>query len=137
MQPIDIFSLARHEGPYDTWPRTTALRMHGRLTGAKVPGYVLQAQYRCAAGYLLATSWDCPYEEMQTFALLSSELELLGQRNYGAPYGSVWLLGHEPVAADTVAFHCDDGRDVVISVRAKRPFLIGPLLKMRVVERAR
>src|SRR5262245_37672935 len=135
MTPIHIFSLAKHDGPYEAWPPMTALFRHGQTTGAKVPGYIIEAQYQCGDRYLLATSWDCPFEEMQTFVLLSSKLRVLSERNYGAQYASVWMTGHEPVGPDTVAFHCCNAFDIIITVRARRPFLIGSLLKLRVVDR--
>ena len=105
MERVDIFTLAKHDGPYDTWPLTTELWLNRQPTAARVPGYVIEAQYRCGNRYLLATSWDCPFEEMQTFVLLSPEFKELERRFYGAPYVSVWLKGHEPIGPDTVAFH--------------------------------
>jgi hypothetical protein len=135
MEPIDIFSLEKHDGPYESWPLTSELRRRGEPTGARVPGYVIEAQYRCGDRYLLATSWDCPFEEMQTFVLLSSELKVLARRDYGAAYATVWMTGHVPIGPDTVVFHCNNGCDVLITVRARRPLWLGSLLKMRVVSR--
>jgi hypothetical protein len=137
VEPIDIFSLEKHRGPYELWPSTTALYMHGRPSGARVPGYVLEAQYRCGDRYLLGVSYDCPFEEIQTFLLLSADLKILSQKHYGCSLAialpSVCLEGHEPLGADTVIFHCDNGRDVVITVRERRPFGLGSLLQKRVL----
>lgn len=135
MERIDIFSLATHEGDYQTWPETTALLRDGQPTGTRVPGYVIEAQYRCGDRYLLATSWDCPFEEAQTFVLLSADFKVLGRTDYGTWYASIWMTGHDPIGPDTVAFHCDNGRDVLITVRAKRPLFVGSLLKKRIVVR--
>jgi hypothetical protein len=114
--------------------------MDGRATGARVPGYVLEAQYRCGDRYLLGTSYDCGFEEMQTFLLLSPTLKILARKDYWFSLGlyldSICLLGHEPAGRDTVVFHCDNGRDVIITVRSRRPFGIGSLLRKRVVRSA-
>jgi hypothetical protein len=83
MRVFDSFSLPKHEGPYKSWPLTTELWLDGRPTGTRIPGYVIEAQYRCGDRYLIATSWDCPFEEMQTFVLLSPELRVSDRSNHG------------------------------------------------------
>lgn len=66
MERIDLFTLEKHDGPYEFWRPTTELWLNGKPTGSRIPGYVIEAQYRCGTRYLLATSWDCPFEELQT-----------------------------------------------------------------------
>ena len=66
------FSLAKHVGPYEHWPARTALLCDGVPTGTQIEGYVIEAQYRCEAGHLLITSFDCPFEESNSFTLLTS-----------------------------------------------------------------
>ena len=133
MQPTDLFSLAKHSGPYDKWPLKTELYVHGSATGKYVPGYVIEAQYQCDDRYLLVTSWDCPFEEMQTFSLLSKDLSILSTRNYGAPYATVWIEKHQSIAENQAIFYCDTGYDVIITIRDRRPFFFGSFLKMQVV----
>lgn len=58
-------------------------------SGQHIPGYMLEAQYACGALYLLATSWDCPYEDMLNFMLLDRELLIVAQDSVGAPYATV------------------------------------------------
>ncbi len=80
---LSCFSLARHEGEYETWPLETELYFNGQPTCTEVPGYVLEAQYSLDNGFLLVTTWDCPYEEMATFILLDEDLELLSRTDLG------------------------------------------------------
>lgn len=63
-----------HAGPYDRWAQRTALLDEGRATGQLVPGYVIEGQYRCADGFLLMLSLDCPFDESYTFLLLGTDL---------------------------------------------------------------
>ncbi len=116
MEKIDLFTLAEHTGPYESWPLKTELIEQGKPTGKKVPGFVLEAQYRHNAGYLLVTSWDCPFEEAQTFLLLSPGLDVLFKKTIGAPYASIWMEGHEIVDESTVLFHCDGNLDIRATV---------------------
>lgn len=67
MQSITQFSLEKHDGPYESWPRLTRLFANGVDTGKKVPGFIIEAQYQCRDGYLLITSQDCLFEESNDF----------------------------------------------------------------------
>jgi hypothetical protein len=92
MQAIDTFALSKHNGAYEQWPQHTPLLADGANTGKCVPGYVIEAQYRCGEHYLLINSWDCPFEEAQTFLLLSSSFDVLYEETLGAPYASYLLM---------------------------------------------
>ena len=116
MKTVHRFELAKHEGPYESWPQTTELIKDGVATGKRIPGYIIEAQYAHTNGFLLVTSWDCPYEEAQSFLLLSHELDLLSEETVGGAYASVGLEGHEPVNEDTVMFHCDGDLDILATV---------------------
>ncbi len=105
MQAISHFSLAQHPGAYETWPRTTRLFANGVATGAEVPGYVIEGQYRCAPGFLLILSQDCPFEESNTFMLLSPDLRVLAQAEVGAPYSSFLLHAHWPRDENSLCLH--------------------------------
>ena len=116
MQRLNVFELAKHEGPYESWPQTTELIQDGVPTGKRIPGYIIEAQYAHTNGFVLVTSWDCPYEEAQSFLLLSNELDLLFEETIGGAYASVWMEGHEPVNEQAVMFHCDGDLDILATV---------------------
>ena len=46
MERINAFFLEKHEGPYEKWPRRTGLFFDGKFTGTKIPGFIVEAQYR-------------------------------------------------------------------------------------------
>lgn len=99
------FLLAKHEGPYERWPVKTALLCDGLPTGTQIEGYVIEAQYRCVAGHLLITSFDCPYEEANRFALLDERFQVLATTELRVPYGSFLLNAHWPLDAHTLRLH--------------------------------
>lgn len=85
------FSLEKHDGPYESWPLRTRLLADGQPTRVRLGGYVLLHQFEVEDGYLLVTDYDCPFEEMTVFTLLSSELRVLSARTVGAPYNTFLL----------------------------------------------
>ena len=105
MEPITRFSLVTHEGPYDQWPRATAMLIDGAPSGVSVPGYVIDAQYRCDDGYLLVTSYDCPFEESYTCLLLADDLSVRARADLGVPYGTFLLHAHWPTGDRTLLLH--------------------------------
>lgn len=105
MQPIDRFALEPHAGPYERWPLDSRLRDGGVACDARVPGYVIEAQYATPLGTLLVTSWDCPFEESSSFVLLDDALRVVAHRELLSPYAS-WLLdAHWPEGEDTLVLH--------------------------------
>lgn len=105
MQAIDEYRLDRHPGPYASWPQDTPVYKGGWDTGIRVPGYVLDAQYRTPLGDLLVTSYDCPFEEASTFILLDPQTGILARADLAAPYDRYLLVGHWPIDSDTLALH--------------------------------
>ena len=77
MEPIELFSLAKHDVPYEEWPSRTELLVERAAVGVAIPGYVIEAQYRCGPGHLLITSYDCPFEEASTFIPLGTDYSVL------------------------------------------------------------
>lgn len=116
MKQIDIFTLAQHTKEYDKRPLETELLREGQPTGKKVPGYVLEAQYEHENYYLIVTSWDCPFEEAQTFLLLSYDLDVLSEKTIGAAYATVWMEGHKAVGVNSALFNCDGDLDVLATI---------------------
>lgn len=119
MQPVDTFRLAAHAGPYEQWPlRTALLRADGALTGVDVPGYVLRAQFRVGADWLLVTDWDCPYEEATEVLLLDASMRIVARRTFGAMYAS-WLLdGLDVLGEDAFRLRFVGGPEVALRVAA-------------------
>jgi hypothetical protein len=105
VEPITRFSLAPHTGVYERWPRRTALLEHGRETGTKLPGYIIEGQYRCADGILLLLSYDCPFDETYTFLLLGEDLKVRARRDLGMPSGSFLLHTHWVVSENALRLH--------------------------------
>ena len=91
MKPIERFALQSHDGPYQSWLLRSGLLLDGKLTRAQLSGYSLLHQYEVADGFFFVHDWDCPFEEMTHFTLLSHQLRVLSSRFLGGPYVS-WLL---------------------------------------------
>lgn len=92
MNETNRFSLETHVGPYESWPRRSRLLLDGNPSGLEVNGYVLLRQFETAAGFLLVTDYDCPFEESVNFMLVSKDLrKVLGERTLGAMYGTFLL----------------------------------------------
>ena len=120
MIKIESFSLEKHSGAYQHWPRQTRLFFNGVDTGSSIPGYIIEAQYRCDAGYLLITSQDCPFEESNDFLLLSADFRVLAQEMLGVPYYSYLLHNHWPVSDDAIRLHYYQQLFMTLTVRQTR-----------------
>lgn len=93
MKPITRFSLEKHDGPYEKWPLRSRLFLDGQPTRLSLPGYTLLHQFETPDGYLLVTDYDCPFEEITNFALISRRLRLQSCRWVGWMY-ETFLLEH-------------------------------------------
>lgn len=132
MEPINCFTLARHDGPYQTWPERTRLLRDGVETATSIPGYEIEAQYRTNEGFLLVTSFDCPFEESNAFVLLDAALNPIARRELLVPYGTFLLNRHWPIDSSTLALHYYD--DLFYRLHIRPPWrLIGhqPRLSLR------
>jgi hypothetical protein len=105
MKQIKAFSLAKHEDPYEKWPRLTRLYFNGADTGSEIPGYIVEGQYRCSDGYLLITSHDCPFEESNDFLLLDDDFQILARNQLAVPYGAFLLNAHWPISSHSLRLH--------------------------------
>lgn len=83
----------------------TPLLVNGASTGTSIPGYVIEAQYACKHGYLIITSYDCPFEEANTFVLLSSSYKMLAKTQLGRWYDSLLLHAHWPLGDSALRLH--------------------------------
>jgi hypothetical protein len=91
MNPINRFSLEKHEGPYEKWPLRTQLYMDNKPTRTYVSGFVLLHQFETVDSYLLILDDDCPFEERATVVLLNQKLRVRSQRSFWFPYESYLL----------------------------------------------
>lgn len=108
MKKITSFSLEKHEGAYELWPRRTRLFFDGVDTGTKIPGFTIEAQYECDDGYLLITSQDCPFEESNDFMLLTPAFRLIAHKDLCEPYESFLLHAHWPISENSIRLHYFD-----------------------------
>ena len=89
MEKICLFSLERHEGPYEKWPLRTRLFVNGEPSRTTLPGYTLLHQYLTEYGFLLLTDCDCPYEETTNIVLLDrTTLRIISHKQFCAPSAS-------------------------------------------------
>jgi hypothetical protein len=119
MQPVTLFSLETHVGPYADWPRYTRLFLNGVETRQTVPGYVIEAQYQCSDGYLLITSQDCIYEESNDFVLLNAKLETIARASIGLMYQTYLLEKHWPISDHALGLDYGGGEVYCLSIKKK------------------
>ena len=91
MTPLDRFSLEMHEGPWQTWPLQSRLLENGRATSVCISGYFLRHQFETPDGYLFIADYDCPFEEVQKFTLVSRDYAVLATASLGGGYSSFWI----------------------------------------------
>lgn len=132
MTPLQSFGLVPHEGPYERWPLESTLVVDGRPSAGRVPGYVVEAQYRTPLGDLLITSWDCPFEESNSFLLLDAAQRVQARAALAVPYGSYLLQAHWPVDALTLVLHYSGPLFYTLSVLPAAGWLRGrPRLRLQ------
>lgn len=111
MQQITGFSLltARTDG-VEPNPLKMPLYFNGQLTHAFIAGLVIEGQYRCVlpnktSGYLIITSFDCPFEESTEFSLLDEAFRLIATTSLAQMYDSFLLHSHWPIADNRLRLH--------------------------------
>ena len=109
MKPIDRYGLEPHAGPYASWPTTSVLRVDGKQTPTRVPGFVIEAQYAASIGDVLITSFDCPFEESNAFVLLDEAHSIIAQASLIVPYASFLLHEHWVIDDWTLGLHYHEG----------------------------
>lgn len=111
MQPITAFSLltARTDG-LELNPLKMPLYFNGQHTHTFIAGLVIEGQYRCVlpnktSGYLVITSFDCPFEESTEFSLLDEAFKLIATTSLAQMYDSFLLHSHWPIADNRLRLH--------------------------------
>ncbi|HEY2584861.1 MAG TPA: hypothetical protein VGI81_03730 [Tepidisphaeraceae bacterium] len=113
--------MEKHLGPYETWGTTSALYADGSATGRHVPGFAIEVQYACGDGFVLITSYDCPFEEAQNFLLLDRAFRVTGREFLGVMYGSYMLMKSYVVDDSRIALEfAGDDRPWILDVRPDR-----------------
>lgn len=125
MTPIDRYRIEKHEGDYTTWPGKSRLWADDQLLPEPVSGYVIEGQYDTPLGSLLITSYDCMYEEANSFLLIEPSGRVRAQADLGVPYGSFLLHAHWPVDESTLALHYHGDQFYTLSVRPGRWWELG------------
>ena len=116
MKKIESFSLEKHEGTYELWPRRTRLFFDGVDTGTKIPGFIIEAQYKCDEGYLLITSQDCPFEESNVFILLTPSFHSIAYKGLCVAYESFLLDAHWPISESAIRLHYYENVFMTLSI---------------------
>ena len=80
MNRAGSFSLENHPGPYEKWPGSSRLLLGGKSIGLDLPGYALRFQTQLTFGHLFVSDYDCPYEELTSFLLVSSDFRIVSRR---------------------------------------------------------
>lgn len=111
MQPITGFSLltVRTDG-LELNPLKMPLYFNGQHTHTFIAGLVIEGQYRCVLpnktlGYLVITSFDCPFEESTEFSLLDEGFKLIATTSLAQMYDSFLLHLHWPIADNRLRLH--------------------------------
>lgn len=111
MQPITGFSLlAEHTYGLEPNPLKMPLYFNGQPTHTFIAGRVIEGQYRCVlpnntSGYLVITSFDCPFEESTEFSLLDDAFKIIATTSLAQMYDSFLLYAHWPMADNRVRLH--------------------------------
>lgn len=119
MEKIDSFSIEKHEGPYEKWPLKSRLFFNGHDTGTRVPGFIIEGQYKCDEGYLLITSQDCPFEESNDFILIDTSFHPIAKKQLRAPYGSFLIHAHWPISKTEVRLRYHEKLFFTLSIQKK------------------
>ncbi len=120
MERIEYFSLAEHDGPYEAWPRETTLFCDGIDTQKKIPGFVIEAQYRWRDHFLVITSQDCPFEESNDFLVLDPAFNVVARCGLLVPYNSFLIENHWPISEDAICIHYY--QELFFTLRITPPF---------------
>ena len=111
MQPITGVSLliARTDG-LEPNPLKMPLYFNGQPTHTFIAGLVIEGQYRCVlsnktSGYLVITSFDCPFEESTEFSLLDEGFQLIATTSLAQMYDSFLLYAHWPMTDNRLRLH--------------------------------
>jgi hypothetical protein len=132
MESVSLFSLERHEGPYEKWPLRTRLFVNGEPSRTTLPGYTLLHQFLTEYGYLLVTDCDCLFEETTNIVLLDqASLRVISYKQFFVPYGSFNLDRFEWIDSRRakITFYKDD--HWLLTLRSKGIPFLSPRIRVQ------
>ena len=103
MTPVETFALGQTTGTAEGAPLSDLLA-GGTPTGVRVPGLVLEAQYRFGEEFLLLTTEDVPYEEALHAVLLGRCHAIVDRLQLGHPFAAGILTDLQPAAGGSLRF---------------------------------
>lgn len=124
------FSLRTPANGPDYSALNSSLLYKGQETGVDVQGIVLDHQFSLSDGYVLVTSWDCPFEEGYEVSLLNREMKLVSHKSIGPIYSSYQLDSMEVVGKSAFRLLFTNGEVYNLVVRAKQIFPFGSRLSL-------
>jgi len=128
---IDSFSLVSHEGPYELWPSKTKIIFEGVDTREEVAGYVVELQFKVGDHYLLITSYDCSFEESNSFILLNQSFETITITEIGQAYSSFLLEEHKVINDKEIVLKYDDDYFIKLKIQPNRRGLFSKKLSYK------
>jgi hypothetical protein len=102
VQPCQSFALKA--SPDKTGSPQSELLEDGTATITRVPGIILEAQYKCGDRYLLFTTENIPYEEALHILLLDQRLRRLDDVELSHPFAGGILADLQPAGETQVRF---------------------------------
>ncbi len=114
MEKVDIFALKPFDGRTENMLVCSQLDANGQNTDQIIPGVQIEGQYKCDAGYLLITNYDCPYQETDEFVLLNQHFEMIDRNWLG--FFSPLIFRHWPISDTAIRIHYYDDTYYTASV---------------------
>jgi len=101
--PLTAIDMFRLESIRGAEPKARVVAAN-EPTGTTLDGCVLEAQYRCAQGFVLLTSDNTPYEEALHIRLLDSDFRVLDAVDLRQVYHSAAVRNLKVIGDDALAF---------------------------------
>jgi hypothetical protein len=80
---VNNFSFAERENDQYRLESRSRLFVDGTPTDTWIPGLSIIRQFEIPIGYLLVTDYDCPFEEITNFILLTREHQIASRKSIG------------------------------------------------------
>ncbi|MGI0119848.1 hypothetical protein [Zooshikella sp. RANM57] len=120
MKQTDSFKLIGFpKDAYDDVRKGSALYINDHNTNTVIPGYCIEAQYKTSVGYLLVTSFDCPFEESNVFILLDLNYRVLAKKYLQMWYETFLLKAHWSVSDTKLMLHYQGNLNYSLTIKPK------------------
>ena len=131
IEQIDSFSLVSHGGSYESWPSKTKLLFDGVDTGKEVAGYIVELQFKVDENYLIITSYDCPFEESNSFILLDNSFKTLCVTELGQMYDSFLLEDYKIISDEEIILKYHGNYFIKLKIQAAKQGLFSKKLSYK------